>query len=1281
MRQSLFFVIAFLFIFAGLTFAAEDFKVKKAVDYSQSPDYVEGEIVVKFKSDTDNQTRVRTNIQLGATELSTSRYSRVTRLSVPAGRTVEEMVELYSDDPNVEYAEPNYIAHAFMTPNDTYYSYQWHMPMINTEAAWDVTTGSGVIVAVIDGGVAYEDYGSYAQAPDLAGTNFVAGYDFVNNDTHPNDDNAHGTHVAGTIAQTTNNNLGVTGIAFDCSIMPVKALDASGSGSYTDIADAIYWAADNGAHVINMSLGGTYNSSTLEDACDYAYNAGVVICVAAGNAGSSAAQYPAAYSSTISVSAVTLDSTYTSYTSYGSNTDVCAPGGDLDYDLDGDGYSDGVLQQTHDGSDYTSFSYYFYEGTSMACPHVAGTAALILAKAGGGYSLSPDSVKAILQNTAVDLGSSGWDQYYGSGLIDAAAAVNAVGQVENPPVSEFSASTTSGCVSLTVNFTDASTNDPTSWSWTFGDGGTSTSQNPSHTYTAAGTYTVALTATNAYGSDTETKTGYITVNEGPTAYFTGTPTSGEIPLTVTFTDGSTGATSWSWDFGDGGTSTAQSPSYTYNSAGTYTVALTATNSCGSDSYTRTDYITVTCTAPTASFVGSPTSGDYPLTVSFTDQSSNATSWSWDFGDGGTSTAQNPSHEYTAAGTYTVTQTVSNSCGSDQMVRTDYITVTTPTCDPPVADFSGSPTSGDYPLTVTFTDLSTYSPTSWSWDFGDGGTSTTQNPSHTYTSEGTYTVTLTATNSCGSDDEVKTGYITVTEPTVAYAVLPYSTGFETGAFDEYWFTQSDNSEGRIQITTANTPRGTYHLTMDDNYNGGSYAQNEAWLRLNLFGKSDIDLVFYWKEFSDETHDLDGVYFSDDGGTSFSKVYDLTGGSSSYQEITLDLDQLASSAGVSLTSTFVVKFQQYDNYGISYDGMAFDDISVTSNDVPPVADFSGDPTSGSYPLDVDFTDLSEYNPTSWSWNFGDGGTSTAQNPTHTYSAAGTYTVTLTATNAYGSDTETKTDYITVNEPSAWTVITYDDFESGFGNYTDGGGDCYWYTYGTYAYQGSCAADIQDNSGTASSFYHTSGYNVSGYSELEVDFYFIAVSMDRTGEDFWVQYYDGSAWNTVAVFDKGVDFENDIFYHAVVTISSSQYNFPSDAKLRFMCDASGNRDDVYIDEITWSGGSAGASSLREISCVTALNNAEGLIVPDDYSLSQNYPNPFNPSTAISFSLPVPASVSLEVFNVLGQRVAVLADGRYDAGKHVITWDASGQSSGMYFYRLQTDKFVETKKMLLLK
>ena len=345
------------------------------------------------------------------------------------------------------------------------------------------------------------------------------------------------------------------------------------------------------------------------------------------------------------------------------------------------------------------------------------------------------------------------------------------GQAPQPPLANFSGNPTTGDAPLTVSFSDLSTNSPTSWSWDFGDTGSSTAQNPSHDYTSAGDYTVSLTATNAAGSDAETKTDYISVSTpppAPVAEFSGSPTSGDYPLTVNFTDLSTNTpTSWSWDFGDTGTSTAQNPSHDYTNAGDYTVSLTATNAGGSDSETKTDYISVSTPpppAPVAEFSGSPTSGQVTLTVNFTDLSTNTpTSWSWDFGDTGTSTAQNPSHDYASVGDYTVSLTATNASGSDIETKVDYISVYAVPPPAPVAEFSGSPLSGDATLTVNFTDLSTNTPTSWSWDFGDSGTSTAQNPSHDYTSAGDYTVSLTATNAGGSDIETKVDYISVTTP--------------------------------------------------------------------------------------------------------------------------------------------------------------------------------------------------------------------------------------------------------------------------------------------------------------------------------------------------------------------------------------------------------------------------------------------------------------------------------------------------------------------------------------
>lgn len=406
-------------------------------------EYEPGEIIVKFKSGVNIGKKADFHKSKGCSLISTAKFADCDRIKIPAGKTVKDMVDIYRKNPDVEYAEPNFIAQAFLVPNDPYYRFQWHLDDtavsganpyggangggINLEPAWDINTGmsaTGVrtIVAVIDTGVAYENFGrKFKKAPDLANTSFVQGYDFVNNDLHPNDDNGHGTHVTGTIAQSTNNLLGVSGVAFKSSIMPVKVLNQSGSGTYLNIADGIYFAANAGAKVINLSLGGTGPSITLENALAYAYNAGVTIVAAAGNEfqNGNPPVYPAAYDAyVIAVGATRYDETRSYYSNTGAYVDLTAPGGDLTVDQNFDGYGDGVLQQTFN-NDPRRFAYWFFQGTSMASPHAAGVAALVIANGITG----PNNVRAALESTAEDKGQAGRDDEYGWGIVDALASL------------------------------------------------------------------------------------------------------------------------------------------------------------------------------------------------------------------------------------------------------------------------------------------------------------------------------------------------------------------------------------------------------------------------------------------------------------------------------------------------------------------------------------------------------------------------------------------------------------------------------------------------------------------------------------------------------------------------------------------------------------------------------------------------------------------------------------------------------------------------------------------
>ncbi len=245
----------------------------------------------------------------------------------------------------------------------------------------------------------------------------------------------------------------------------------------------------------------------------------------------------------------------------------------------------------------------------------------------------------------------------------------------------------------------------------------------------------------------------------PIADFSGTPTAGLPPMTVAFTDLSQNTvSSWSWDFGNGSTSTQQNPLNQYSDPGLYTVELIVTGPAGTDSITKVDYIQVDYLPPTAGFTGNPTTGTLPLAVQFTDQSvDSVNTWHWDFGDGHTSTEQDPLHEYQDAGTYTVSLTASGPGGTDMEVKNDYIEVIHL---PPLADFSGDPTSGLFPLQVDFTDHTSGVVDSWKWYFGDGNTSSVQNPTHIYPNSGIYTVSLTSTGPGGADSIAKENYINV-----------------------------------------------------------------------------------------------------------------------------------------------------------------------------------------------------------------------------------------------------------------------------------------------------------------------------------------------------------------------------------------------------------------------------------------------------------------------------------------------------------------------------------------
>lgn len=308
-----------------------------------------------------------------------------------------------------------------MPVDDPMFKLQWHMEQIHAPEAWTTTRGEGAIVAVIDTGVAWKTASGVKALPDMNGTEFVAGESFIAGLPEGLDDHAHGSHVAGTIAQTTNNGIGVTGVAHGAKIMPLKVLSKDGRGSVPGIANAIRYAADHGAHVINMSLGGPMPSRVLAKAIEYAHSKGVTTVCAAGNEHRSRVGYPAANKYAVAVSATDFGRELTFYSNWGKDIDVAAPGGDTRSDRNGDGQPDGVLQNTIRIGQPLENDYLWFQGTSMASPHAAGVAALIVASG----VTNPTEVEKVMKATAVHPRGVKWDEKFGAGIIDARAAVSA----------------------------------------------------------------------------------------------------------------------------------------------------------------------------------------------------------------------------------------------------------------------------------------------------------------------------------------------------------------------------------------------------------------------------------------------------------------------------------------------------------------------------------------------------------------------------------------------------------------------------------------------------------------------------------------------------------------------------------------------------------------------------------------------------------------------------------------------------------------------------------------
>jgi serine protease len=808
MRKSLFSFITGLLISAGI-FA------QTAV-----PDYVDGKIYLKYKQNAKIKINDPTNIDPktmpGLADLigkyginfaekpfyqatDSKDLMRIYKIGFSNLTQVESFIRDIASNPLVEYAEKVPLMKCDYIPNDPNFfggatnANNWHLIQIGAMNAWNVYNGtsngsSTITVAVVDNAIQYthtdlttniwvnpgEIAGNFIDDDGNGYVDDVRGYDVGDNDnvvSPLNNSWSHGTHCSGIVAARTDNTVGIAAIGFNLKIMPVKATaNSAGSTVVSNGYGGIIYAARSEAKVISCSWGGTGSAVSDQAVVDYAWNRGCIVIAAAGNSGNNTNHYPGAYNNVYCVASTNSSDVKSSFSNYGTWVDISAPGDNI-------------------YSTVPSNAYQAQSGTSMATPMVAGLAGLMLAK---NPYMTPTAVLNCISSTAASSiytisGNSAYvsGNQLGAGRINAASAMNCASVAPgSPPIADFLSNKQITCPGNPINFYDLSLYYPTAWSWSFQSGSpaTSTSSVPVVTWTAAGTYSVSLTATNAFGNGSITKTAYITISN-----------PGTLPLVEGFQGATWPPTNWFDDnkFND---SIRWERATNAGGFGTSSASLLFDNYFDDASGTRDEF-----NMPKLNMTGVSSArlrfdvaySRYDATYSDSLQVRLSTNcgltWTSIYLKGGTTLAT--AADYTvamfvptstqwrrdsiditalAAGQGNVLMSFVNRGHWGQAIYVDNVNLAYTVVAVPSASYN-TPANICSGSAVTFTDASTNAPNSWSWTLpgASPATSTLQSPSVTYSAGGVYQATLTATNGAGSNSTIKS--ITVTaSPTVTPA---------------------------------------------------------------------------------------------------------------------------------------------------------------------------------------------------------------------------------------------------------------------------------------------------------------------------------------------------------------------------------------------------------------------------------------------------------------------------------------------------------------------------------